>query len=145
MAVVLINVILIATAAYAALPVTFRPVVLRKLTPQVISINDIPTGSFYCYDRNHPANLTIVVEVTWNNWKPVKGTGVTIYGSVEATDTSTTDSNGLAVLRMPFSPLPFGNRTYFSMIVWKDNHLLTKEDAISIYYKNTQQLYNNDS
>ncbi|RLF60784.1 MAG: hypothetical protein DRN16_04370 [Thermoplasmata archaeon] len=136
--VVLVIIVLILTIVYSVLPVTFRPSVSRKLTPRVISINGIPTGSFYYYGGSYPANLTIVVEVTWNDWKPVRGAGVTIYGSAGGTDTNTTDLNGLAVLHLPFlpfSPSISGNHAYFSMIVWKGNHLLTREEAIPIYYR----------
>jgi len=102
--VVLVIIVLILTIVYSVLPVTFRPSVSRKLTPRVISINGIPTGSFYYYGGSYPANLTIVVEVTWNDWKPVRGAGVTIYGSAGGTDTNTTDLNGLAVLHLPYLP-----------------------------------------
>jgi len=132
---VIIVLVLISTVVYVVLPVTFKPSASGKLTPKVISINGIHTGSFYYYGGSYPTNLTIVVEVKWNDWKPVRGAGVTIYGSVGTADTSTTDSNGLAVLHLPFSPLISGNHAYFSMIVWKDNHLLTKEKAIPIYYR----------
>jgi len=127
--------ILISTVVYATVPVTFRPALFQELTPRVISINGMHTGSFNYYSVSHPANLTIVVEVTWNDWKPVTGAGVTIYGSTGAADTATTDANGLAVVRLPFSPLISGNQAYFSMIVWKGNHLFTEEKAIPIYFR----------
>ena len=91
-----------------AQPFIFAPVFARELTPKIVSINDVPTDSivFEKYGRDpiyRERDVTIVVEVTRNHHRPVKGAAVTIYGCGDSA-TGKTDERGYATLRLHVKP-----------------------------------------
>lgn len=125
LAVCIIAVLFAGIAFVMSQPITFRgPSLSKELTPKVITINGNHTDSFL-YDRENMP-LTIVIEVTYNRWKPVEGAGVTVYGYGGA-DTDKTDKDGLATLHLGFLTNQFDLKTgygYLSMKVWKNSQFI---------------------
>ena len=127
---------IVTVMASIAPSVTFKPALPRELTARVVRINNSSTDSFYQYSMCHPATMAIVVEVTWNDWQPVKGASVTIYDAWTATE-DTTDTDGRAVLCIPFpTPTwPSQDKRYLSLLVCKESHIIAEQEAIPIYYE----------
>jgi hypothetical protein len=135
--VLVIAVAFIAIAVARVAPsVTFRPDLPRELTVRVLRINNVSTDSFFQYGMSHPSHLTVEVEVTWNEWQPVKGASVTIY-DLQSAGKGTTNANGIATVSLPFpSPIrPFQEKRYLSLMASMGSRLMVEQDAIPIYYE----------
>ena len=134
---IIIAVVFIVTVIASIAPsVTFRPALPEELTARVVRINNISTDSFYQYSMNHPSTLAIMVEVIWNDWRPVTGASVTIYDAWTATE-GTTDADGRTVLCIPFpTPTrPLQEKRFLSLMASKGTHMMAEPDAIPIYYQ----------
>jgi len=122
-------------------PITFRISLEKELTPKIISINGIPTNSFsferfYGEKPYRDANLTIVVEVLYNHYKPVNGATVTIYGYGD-TDTNKTNEKGITILHLHIQPFWHSNtpKGYLSMIIIKGKYVEVMNKAIRITHE----------
>jgi len=121
--------------------VTFRFSLHKELTPKIISVNGTPTDSFsferfYGEKPYKDANLTIVIEVLYNHYKPVNGATVTMYGYGDA-DTNKTNGKGFTTLHLHVHP--FWNRNtpegYLSMIVTKGKYIEIMDEAVKIMFE----------
>jgi len=122
-------------------PVVWKSPLKRELTPRVIMVNGNHTNSFTFKhfsgeDTYRKSNLTVIVEVLRNHYKPIEGATVIIHGYGSA-DINKTGKNGLATLRLQIDPSWHGDTPsgYLSMIVTKDGYdaeLLP--NAIGIFY-----------
>ncbi|MCD6170946.1 MAG: hypothetical protein J7J36_00790 [Thermoplasmata archaeon] len=122
-------------------PVTFRLSLQKELTPKIISVNGVPTNSFsfkrfYGEKPYRDANLTIVVEVLYNHYKPVNGAIVTLYG-YGGIDTNKTNKEGIATLHLHIHP--FWNHDtpegYLSMIVIKGKYIEIIDKSVRLTHE----------
>lgn len=123
-------------------PVVWKSPLKRELTPRVVMVNGNHTSGFTFKhfsegDTYRKSNLTVIVEVLRNHYKPIEGATVTIYG-YGGIDTNKTGKNGLATIKLQIDPSWHGDtpQGYLSMTVTKDGYdaeVLPK--AIGIFYE----------
>ena len=121
--------------------ITWRLSIEKKLTPRILYVNGIPTDSFsfkrfYGEKPYRDANLTIVVEILYNHYKPVNKATVTIYG-YGGIDTNNTNKKGIAILHIHIRPLWNRNTPegYLSMIATKGKYVEIMDRAVRIMFE----------
>jgi len=135
-----VSIVLLGTIIFFIIqPVTLISLFNKKLTAQVMSINDNHTQNFhypYGYRSRQQINLTIVVEVTYDYQRSVKGARVEINGPGGG-DFNETNRHGITTLHLPYIPsssFHVKGYDYLTLSAWKDDYYIMDPKAIKIFW-----------
>ena len=117
------------------MPITYNFSFHKDLTIRIISINGILSDSFSFENCNKKENLTIIVQVLYNNHNPIKNADVTIFGYGDVASNKT-NVRGITKLHLNIDSIWRKDTPehYLSAVITKGNHFKIIDKAIEIIY-----------